>query len=497
MGGKVHIASDGLHRLSPYLYMQFAEPLGTADSSIDAAWDFLGERWQPATLELLKELAPPMLRWGGSFSSYYHWREGVGPRRVPMYNLCWDGMYLNQVGTDELAQLASEIGSELLFCVNFESEGRECWAHPAPGIDRRGTAEEAAAWVRYCNDPDDKLRHENGHSEPYNVRYWQLGNETGYQPPCFSKPGFSSSQNCETARHFIDAMGQADPNIQFIVWGDGPNQEWKARCREGKQNIWARDICEAVGDKASLLAFHNHFGLGDDFRGLWGSEYRQDAERTWELLDKAVGEFGERLQYMRDSIAAYDMKLAVTEAHLAVNGRQSGRLFSTWASGVATARCANILERNGDIVEIATLADFMGNNWQSNAVMLPTPAWFPGAKPYLMPVGSVMKLFSQHQGEQAVNVLSPEGVDVAGGRSGSKIKLHLVNTSRATAQTLEFVLDGGSVNALEVWEISADSTVEVGELNADVFKPRHFTVNDGRYTLPAAGVAVLEMTKED
>ena len=190
----IQINPKPLYRLSPYLFMQFAEPLGTTDTSIDAAWDFMAGRWQPRAMEIVKRLAPPMLRWGGCFASYYHWKEGVGPQRIPMQNLCWDGIYLNQVGTAELAELAKECHSKLLFCVNFESDGRMNWAHPANGEDRLGTAKEAAEWVRYCNDPDDALRKSHGHVEPFNVRYWQIGNETSYD-----RNGYTSRQNAERA----------------------------------------------------------------------------------------------------------------------------------------------------------------------------------------------------------------------------------------------------------------------------------------------------------
>jgi hypothetical protein len=41
--------------------------------------------------------------------------------------------------------------------------------------------EEALAWVEYCNGTKDtyyaNLRRKNGHPEPYNVKYWALGNE--------------------------------------------------------------------------------------------------------------------------------------------------------------------------------------------------------------------------------------------------------------------------------------------------------------------------------
>ena len=39
MCGMAKIDGSRSHSLSPYLSMQFMEPLGTSDSSVDAAWD--------------------------------------------------------------------------------------------------------------------------------------------------------------------------------------------------------------------------------------------------------------------------------------------------------------------------------------------------------------------------------------------------------------------------------------------------------------------------
>src|SRR5688500_19490522 len=91
------------HELSPWLYTHFMEPLGVTDSSIEASWDHNKDQWRPDLVELTKELAPGMMRWGGLFSAYYRWREGVGPRasRKPMLNLNWGGVESNQVGTAE------------------------------------------------------------------------------------------------------------------------------------------------------------------------------------------------------------------------------------------------------------------------------------------------------------------------------------------------------------------------------------------------------------
>ena len=80
--------------LSPYLYMQFMEPLGTTDGSVAAAWDFKRDCWRQDVIAVTNELSPAMIRWGGCFSSYYRWKEAVGPRdrRKPMINLLWGGI---------------------------------------------------------------------------------------------------------------------------------------------------------------------------------------------------------------------------------------------------------------------------------------------------------------------------------------------------------------------------------------------------------------------
>src|SRR5262245_29118445 len=97
--------------LSPFLYMQFMEPLGATDSSVEAAWDHLRDDWREDVIAVTRELAPTMLRWGGIFLDFYRWREGVGPRarRAPMLNLLWGGIESNQVGTAEFADFARRV----------------------------------------------------------------------------------------------------------------------------------------------------------------------------------------------------------------------------------------------------------------------------------------------------------------------------------------------------------------------------------------------------
>ena len=213
-----------LFELSPYLYMQFMEPLGVTDSSVDAAWDFIRDCWREDVIEITRVLAPTLIRWGGCFISFYRWREGVGPmdQRKPMLNLLWGGIYNNQVGTHELVDFCRRIEADPLIVVNFESDGRPYWqVSPKDKNDiRAGTAQEARDWVDYCNNPDNRERIGHGHKQPYNVRMWQIGNETSYGDD------FSVETAAVKTVDFARAMRKADPDIEIIGWGEG---NWRPR----------------------------------------------------------------------------------------------------------------------------------------------------------------------------------------------------------------------------------------------------------------------------
>src|SRR5258708_3360051 len=79
--GAIVIDPKPLFAISPRLYMQFMEPLGTTDSSVEAAWSYATDDWRQDFIETTKNMAPGVVRFGGLFSRYYKWREGVGPPR--------------------------------------------------------------------------------------------------------------------------------------------------------------------------------------------------------------------------------------------------------------------------------------------------------------------------------------------------------------------------------------------------------------------------------
>ncbi len=92
---------------------------------------------------------------------------GIGDRdKRPSYlDPAWWLWESNDVGTDEFIELCRLVGAEPVLTVNMGD----------------GTAEEAAAWVGYCNGDAASgfgaLRAANGYAEPHDVRVWFVGNE--------------------------------------------------------------------------------------------------------------------------------------------------------------------------------------------------------------------------------------------------------------------------------------------------------------------------------
>src|SRR5260370_7150622 len=113
--------------------MRCMEPLGSTDPLVEAAWDYTRDAWRKDFVETTAGLAPGMLRFGGLFSRYYKWREGVGPpdKRPWMRNYVWGGKETNRVGTHEFVDFCRRVDAEPINCVNFLSDGEKRYA-PTP-----------------------------------------------------------------------------------------------------------------------------------------------------------------------------------------------------------------------------------------------------------------------------------------------------------------------------------------------------------------------------
>ncbi|GHU97004.1 intracellular exo-alpha-L-arabinofuranosidase 2 [Spirochaetia bacterium] len=124
----------------------------------------------------LKHIKIPNLRWpGGCFADEYHWKDGIGPRkdRPRMINTNWGGVTEdNSFGTHEFLDLCEQLS---------DPAGSKCEPYICGNVGS-GTVQELSQWVEYINSdavsPMTETRKQNGRQEPWQVRFWGIGNES-------------------------------------------------------------------------------------------------------------------------------------------------------------------------------------------------------------------------------------------------------------------------------------------------------------------------------
>jgi len=454
-----------LFEISPLLYMQFMEPLGATDSAVEASWDYDTDDWRKDFVDVTRELAPGAMRFGGLFSRYYRWREGVGPaaRRPAMRNYVWGGIETNRVGTHEFVDFCRRVGAEPFYCVNFLSDGEKRYGARTAG------AREAADWVSYANDPDHRERRANGAAAPLNLKLWQIGNETSYGTTTFTKDE-AIAHTVEFAR----AMKQRDSSIRLIGWGD--------RGRDGR--LWAPDLHQQAGEYLDYTAIHM---MGQSPKRpdtvLNGLRYEREPERAWEELIELSDAAEKRVVEIEQAATG---AIAITEGHLSLSPHNTNPILFEWLSAVYHARSMNIYQRHGARVKIATAADFNGVRWTNTAVMLPVPR----GRSYLMPAGSIAALFKRHNGTHGVAVKSaPAGLDIAASRAGDKLFLHVANLNYGRAVQASFP----AFRSGRVVEIAPeDMRTYVNQDQPDVFRPREKALVS-TWRFPAGSVSAVEI----
>jgi len=478
-GSAVVIDPTPLFDISPYLYMQFMEPLGVTDSSVEAAWDYSSDDWRKDFVDTTADLAPGMLRFGGLFSRYYKWREGLGPpsQRPWMRNYVWGGKETNRVGTHEFVDFCRRVKAEPMYCVNFLGDGEKRYGNMPEG-NRAGDAREAADWVSYTNDADHAERKTNGHTAPFNLKFWQLGNETSYGNACFKK-----DEAIATTIEFARAMRERDRSLKLIGWGDSG---------------WAGDLVDRAGEHIDYVAIHmmNQTPARKD-TVLRGFKYQTEPEQAWEELMELISlRIEVKLLALEESLTNRKSKIpvAITEGHLSLAPHNSNPILTEWLTGAYHARAMNLYQRHGARVKIATTADFNGSRWTTNALIHQTPAGVS----YLLPAGAVARLFKRHNGAQGVSVKSsPAALDIAASRTGDNIFLHVANLNYNANTEASFAVNGMVVTGGRVLEIATENPrQEISPLNPDVFKPTERAITAAemiKYRFPARSVSVVEL----
>jgi alpha-L-arabinofuranosidase len=148
-------------------------------------WKKSGMR--PDLCEMLDALKPSFFRFpggcwveGDDLAHMNKWKNTVGDvaARTPLYNI-WGYMATHGLGYHEYLQLSEDLGAEPLFCINVGMSHKEA----APMAQMGQWVQDALDAIEYANGPVDSvwggLRAANGHPEPFNLKYIEIGNENG------------------------------------------------------------------------------------------------------------------------------------------------------------------------------------------------------------------------------------------------------------------------------------------------------------------------------
>jgi len=276
------------------------------------------------TLELLKELKAPIYRWpGGNFVSGYDWRDGLGERdrRPTRTNPAWTGIEPNDVGMDEYIHLCELIGAEPMISVNT-------------GF---GDAYSAAAEVEYANGAPDtpmgKVRARNGHSRPYGVKWWCVGNEM------FGRwqLGYMQLGHYVLKHNWVEEkMRQVDPSIKTVASGEAGN--------------WSRGMLTNCADHMNLISEH-----------FYVSRPQDDVAAHVEQIPKNIKRIADaHRQYRQEipSLQGKDIRISMDEWNYWYGPHVFGELGTRYFLKDALGIAAGLHEyfRNTDLIFMANYA---------------------------------------------------------------------------------------------------------------------------------------------
>ena len=293
----------------------------------------------PEIIAMAKAMKTPLLRFGGNFTSAYHWRDGTGPRdkRVSMLNIAWGMPEYNTFGTDEFLRFCELIGARPQIALNLGS----------------GTAGEAAGWVKYVNE------HWGEHAGGL---LWELGNELWGT----FQVGYPTRQRvAERTKAFSDAVREVDPNAKWIATG-------------GDEDSY-RDWNETQLTNAGAFAYlSTHFVVTDDRVQRQNSTADFIAQADFALPVGLERKLREMHQQIQENPQARDrVKTAFTEWLFWARQGDAPR-YDNMGGAISTAGFLNMLMRVADIVPIADMTGIMefGGIWKRRGGVFGAPSYW-------------------------------------------------------------------------------------------------------------------------
>ncbi|HSC52958.1 MAG TPA: alpha-L-arabinofuranosidase C-terminal domain-containing protein [Phnomibacter sp.] len=421
---------------------------------------------RPDLAKLLADMKPRFIRFpggclahGDGVGNMYRWKNTIGPveQRVAQKNL-WGYHQTVGLGYFEYFQFCEDIGAKPLpvlpagvSCQNSGGTWRigGTGQQPLPLDEMQGYIQEVLDLIEWANGPATSVwgakRAAAGHPAPFNLKYVGIGNEDKITPEFEQR--FTMIYQAVKAKHpEIEIIGTSGP----FHSGEDFNKGW------------------VLANKLQVPIVDEHYYVQPEW--LISNHYRYD-------------------KYNRDS----------GEVYLGEYASWGNKL----KNAIAEASYMTSLERNGDIVRMASYAPLFAKKgftqWTTDMI------FFDNATACLTPNYYVQKLFSINQGDYYVDkVITKDLKDstlaascVYDSKTGDII-LKLVNYDTRNSKTMKVDLSKFKKieTVAERTVLAGDAYVENTIANPHVIEPSYssFTISKAfTYQTPAMSLTVIRI----
>jgi alpha-N-arabinofuranosidase len=513
------LTGEPLGTISPNIYGHFAENLSGV--IYDGIWVGANSKVpnvdgiRKELIDEMRKIKAPVVRFpGGCFADSYDWRDGIGPSdKRPRRTNFWNGGEAdtapsshrydpNQFGTNEFAHFCKLIGSEPYLAANLRSL----------------PAEEFYRWVEYCNSPAGSTtladaRAAAGFKDPFNVRFWGVGNESW---GCGGN--FTAQEYAVEFRRFTTWVPRFGKENELSFIGSGPNvDDWS----------WTRGFFEEIAKKGRWQlrgiygwALHHYAwnlsrGRTRDWVQGKGDALKFDSVDWYELLregDRMEGLINGHWQVMSEEDPEHWVKLVVDEwgpwyrpGSEATPGDQLEQI-PTLRDGVFSGMTLDLFNRHPEKIAMANCAQLINC---LNSLYLAHEDRF-----VVTPVGHVFAMYAAHQGGQALRtIFSAPTIDYDRdgkpasfwGLKGSaslrekELTLTVVNPHVSDLREAEIAIRGaaiksGSATVLTNSDIHAHNTFDQRNVVVPETKTLEITGKTLNHAFPPASVTKLALT---
>lgn len=277
--------------------------------------------------QFLKDAGITVVRFpGGGGSKHYDWKKAIGKNRK---------IFL--FGLDEFLKVASDVDAEPVYTVSYFT----------------GTEQDAADLVEYLNAFDDGKhlwaaeRAKNGHPDPYNVKYFEIGNEV-FNGNLRDIKRVRPEEYAQSYLKYYKAMKVVDPTVQIGVVLDNES--------------WNRVVLAMIGDKVDFGIIHVYP------TPVWGKELETMPVR--QIFDVALAQPETQYQVLFDQIkelfkrySGREVPLAITEFNGGFSQDKPVPYRRTLGNALVNAELLKVFMKSKNNILMANHWNFVNEWW--------------------------------------------------------------------------------------------------------------------------------------